>query len=171
MSSLSEKYHAVAVDLYGYGKSPDWPSLKDVQLADEIALIEPILSQAGRFHLVGHSHGANISLKIALYYPENVASLTLYEPTAFYLLEPGESARLEIETIRDETKRLLEAGENEKATKGPKVLWKRRQILGIKLRILTSSTRPDDRVWGLERLGNQHQLSNHPRWALRNDHR
>ena len=115
MSSLSEKYHAVAVDLYGYGKSPDWPSLKDVRLADEIALIEPILSQAGRFHLVGHSHGANISLKIALDYPDNVASLTLYEPTAFYLLEPGESARLEIETIRDETKRLLEAGENEKA--------------------------------------------------------
>ena len=31
------------------------------------------------------------------------------------MLEPGESARLEIETIRDETKRLLEAGENEKA--------------------------------------------------------
>ena len=115
MSSLSEKYHAVAVDLYGYGKSPDWPALSDVRLTDEITLIEPILSQAGRFHLVGHSHGANISLKIALDNPDNVASLTLYEPTAFYLLEPGEPARLEIETIRDETKHLLEAGENEKA--------------------------------------------------------
>ena len=44
MSSLSEKYHAVAVDLYGYGKSPDWPSLNDVRLADEISLIEPILN-------------------------------------------------------------------------------------------------------------------------------
>lgn len=115
MSSLSEKYHAVAVDLYGYGKSPDWPALNDVRLTDEIALIEPVLSQAGRFHLVGHSHGANISLKIAIDNPDNVTSLTLYEPTAFYLLEPGEPARLEIETIRDETKRLLEAGENEKA--------------------------------------------------------
>jgi len=115
MSSLSEKYHAVAVDLYGYGKSPDWPSVNDTQLVDEIALIEPILSQAGRFHLVGHSHGAHISLKIAIDNPNQVASLTLYEPTAFYFLEPGEPARLEIETIRDETKRFLEAGENVKA--------------------------------------------------------
>jgi pimeloyl-ACP methyl ester carboxylesterase len=115
VASLSEKYHAVAVDLYGYGKSPDWPAVNDVRLVDEIALIEPILSQAGRFHLVGHSYGALISLKIALDNPDHIASLTLYEPTAFYFLEPGEPARLEIETIRDETKRLLEAGENEKA--------------------------------------------------------
>ena len=115
MASLSEKYHAVAVDLYGYGKSPDWPAVNDVRLADEIALIEPILSHAGYFHLVGHSYGAHISLKIALDNPDRVASLTLYEPTAFYFLEPGEPARLEIETIRDETKRLIEAGENEKA--------------------------------------------------------
>lgn len=115
MASLSEKYHAVAVDLYGYGKSPDWPAVNDVRLADEIALIEPILSQAERFHLVGHSYGALISLKIALDNPDHVASLTLYEPIAFYFLEPGEPARIEIETIRDETKRLVEAGENEKA--------------------------------------------------------
>ena len=83
MASLSEKYHAVAVDLYGYGKSPDWPAVNDVRLTDEIALIEPILSQAGRFHLVGHSYGALISLKIALDNPDHVASLTMYEPTAF----------------------------------------------------------------------------------------
>jgi pimeloyl-ACP methyl ester carboxylesterase len=115
LSSLSKEYHAVAVDLYGYGKSPNWPSDNDVRLVDEIALIEPILSQAGRFHLVGHSHGATISLKIALDNPDKVASLTLYEPTAFYLLDPGEPARLEIETIRDETKRLCEACKKDKA--------------------------------------------------------
>ena len=117
MASLSEKYHAVAVDLYGYGKSPDWPAVNDVRLADEIALIEPILSQAGRFHLVGHSYGALISLKIALDNPAHVASLTMYEPTAFYFLEPGTPARLEIDTIRDDTKRLIETGEDEKAAK------------------------------------------------------
>ncbi len=115
MAFLSEKYHAVAVDLYGYGKSPDWPAVNDVRLADEIALIEPILSQAGRFHLVGHSYGALISLKIALDNPHHIASLTMYEPTAFYFLEPRTPARLEIDTIRDDTKRLIEAGENEKA--------------------------------------------------------
>src|SRR5215475_10356632 len=103
MASLSEKYHALAADLYGYGKSPDWPGAIDVRLGDEINLIAPVLSKAGRFHLVGHSYGAHISIKIAIDNPDRVASLTLYEPTAFYLLEPGTAARLEIEAVRDET--------------------------------------------------------------------
>jgi pimeloyl-ACP methyl ester carboxylesterase len=115
VASLSEKYHAVAVDLYGYGKSPDWPRGNDVRLGDEINLIAPILSKAGRFHLVGHSYGAHISIKIAIDNPDRVASLTLYEPTAFYLLEPGTAARLEIEAIRDETKRFLDRDEDERA--------------------------------------------------------
>jgi pimeloyl-ACP methyl ester carboxylesterase len=115
LASLSDQYRAVAVDLYGYGKSPEWPAGEDIRLADEVALIGPILSQAGRFHLVGHSYGAHIAIKIAIENSDQVASLTLYEPTAFYLLDPGTAARLEIEAIRDETKRLLERGEDEKA--------------------------------------------------------
>lgn len=115
LASLSKNYRAVAVDLYGYGKSPDWPAQRDIRLADEVALIAPVLSQAERFHLVGHSYGAHICLKIAADYPERIISLVLYEPTAFYLLEPGADARLEIEAIRDETKRLLELGEDEQA--------------------------------------------------------
>ena len=115
MGSLSEKYHGFAVDLYGYGKSPDWPGGKDVGLGDEITLIAPILSKAGRFHLVGHSYGAHISIKIAIDNPDRVASLTLYEPTAFHLLEPGTAGRLEIEAVRDETKRFLHREEDEKA--------------------------------------------------------
>ena len=115
MASLSLSYRAVAVDLYGYGRSPDWPQEKGIRLADEIALIDPILADAGRFHLVGHSHGAQISLKIAIDRPNQVASLTLYEPTAFFLLESGSPERLEIEAIRDETRRLLETGQDEKA--------------------------------------------------------
>lgn len=115
MASLSGGYRVLAVDLYGYGKSPEWLAQKDIRLADEIALIAPILSQAGRFHLVGHSYGAHISIRIAIDNPDRIASLTLYEPTAFHLLEPGTTAKLEIESVRNDTKRLLETGEDEKA--------------------------------------------------------
>jgi pimeloyl-ACP methyl ester carboxylesterase len=115
MSALSDTYHVVAMDLYGYGKSPDWTESRDVCLADEISLIEPVISQANHFHLVGHSYGAHVALRLALDNPGRVRSLTLYEPVAFYLLKPDEAARLEIETIRDETIRLIASGVDESA--------------------------------------------------------
>jgi pimeloyl-ACP methyl ester carboxylesterase len=54
-------------------------------------------------HLVGHSYGGGVALKIASARPQAIASLTLYEPSAFHLLallgERGEAARAEIEAI------------------------------------------------------------------------
>ena len=115
ISALSDSYHVVAMDLYGYGKSPDWTESRDVRLADEISFIEPVISKAGHFHLVGHSYGAHIALRLALDNPARVRSLTLYEPVAFYLLKPDNAARLEIEAIRDETNRLIASGAEERA--------------------------------------------------------
>ena len=40
-------------------------------------------------HLVDHSFGASVALKIALLRPDLVKSLTRYEPVAFHLLETG----------------------------------------------------------------------------------
>ncbi|HUE47170.1 MAG TPA: alpha/beta hydrolase [Aestuariivirgaceae bacterium] len=37
-------------------------------------------------HLVGHSYGGGVALKIAATAPERIASLSLYEPSAFHLL-------------------------------------------------------------------------------------
>ena len=54
MGSLSNRFRVVAMDLYGYGKSPAWPGEHVLRLDDEIALMAPILETAGKFHLVGH---------------------------------------------------------------------------------------------------------------------
>jgi pimeloyl-ACP methyl ester carboxylesterase len=38
-------------------------------------------------HLVGHSYGGGVALRAAVERPERIASLTLYEPSAFHPLK------------------------------------------------------------------------------------
>lgn len=56
MELLSPSHRVLAPDCYGAGKSPDWPSDREITLRDEVDFIEPVLAQAGGpFALVGHS--------------------------------------------------------------------------------------------------------------------
>ena len=88
MDRLAGRFRVLAVDSYGAGKSPEWPSDREIRLADEVQLIEPLLADApGGVHLVGHSYGAAIALKAALMHPARVRSLALYEPTLFALVD------------------------------------------------------------------------------------
>jgi pimeloyl-ACP methyl ester carboxylesterase len=81
----------IAPDLYGAGSVGQWPAQWHGQhafsLADEA---ERILSlpelRDCPLHLVGHSYGGGVALKIAAMIPERIASLSLYEPSAFHLL-------------------------------------------------------------------------------------
>ncbi len=115
MAHLSDRFRVVAPDLYGYGKSPAWPHEFPLRLEDELDLMAPILADTDQVHLVGHSYGGLIALKMALSYPTKVASLTLYEPTCFFLLPTYEPAYKEIKAIRDQTYWLIDEGEPEAA--------------------------------------------------------
>ena len=84
---LAADWHAIAPDSLGAGRSPPWPARADVALVDEVALLAPLLAVLPpRFHLIGHSYGAAIALKVALSHPDRVAGLVLYEPTLFALV-------------------------------------------------------------------------------------
>ena len=86
MEALAPKFHVIAADSYGAGKTPH-PGRK-VTLRDEVELLEPVLAKAGDpFALVGHSYGGAIALVAALKYPNRVRSLALYEPTLFAVVE------------------------------------------------------------------------------------
>jgi pimeloyl-ACP methyl ester carboxylesterase len=81
MDRLAGRFRVLAVDLYGSGKSPRWPDDRPLSLADEAALLAPVLSAAGdRFHVIGHSYGGAVALEVALAEPGRIESLVLFDP-------------------------------------------------------------------------------------------
>ena len=77
----------IAPDLYGTGSVGDWHGQHAFSLADEAERLLSLPELGTRpLHLVGHSYGGGVALKIAAMIPERIASLSLYEPSAFHLL-------------------------------------------------------------------------------------
>ncbi|HKP31053.1 MAG TPA: alpha/beta fold hydrolase [Gemmatimonadales bacterium] len=88
MERLAGRYHVLAPDSLGAGRSPAWPVDRAVTLRDEAEFLEPVFARAGKpFWLVGHSYGGAIALIAALNNPQAVRGLVLYEPVLFSLLD------------------------------------------------------------------------------------
>jgi pimeloyl-ACP methyl ester carboxylesterase len=97
---LQPHFEVRALDLHGHGTRPAWSERRPVTLADEAALVEPILREAGRVHLVGHSYGGAVALKVAELHPGAVASLIAYEPVLFgWLFDDDRSSAAALEVI------------------------------------------------------------------------
>ena len=66
MERLSERYHVLAPDFYGYGRTETWPAGRTDLMADSVAIVETMLDRlSGPAHLVGHSLGAHIAARTA----------------------------------------------------------------------------------------------------------
>jgi pimeloyl-ACP methyl ester carboxylesterase len=99
--ALGGRYEVIAPEHYGSESTGPWTGEHAFTLADEaartIALIDRLEDQV---HLVGHSYGGGVALNVAMARPDRVASMALYEPSAFHLLrqmgEPGAEAYIEI---------------------------------------------------------------------------
>jgi pimeloyl-ACP methyl ester carboxylesterase len=111
---LSHRYRVLAPDLHGHGGTSPWPYARPLRLGDEIALVEPILTALpSPVHLVGHSYGGAVALKLALTAPERIRSLTLIEPVLFALLhrQGDHSDYAEISQIAEGTVNAVRAGQ------------------------------------------------------------
>ena len=85
---LDTPYRLIAPEHYGSESAGPWSGERAFTLADEAArTVDLIDRQRGRVHLVGHSYGGGVALRAALERPHGIASITLYEPSAFHLLK------------------------------------------------------------------------------------
>lgn len=78
-AQLQPQYRVIAIDLHGHGRQADWRGDSPLTLAGEAALALPLLPIEGA-HVVGHSYGGAVALKLATLAPQAVRSLSVYEP-------------------------------------------------------------------------------------------
>jgi pimeloyl-ACP methyl ester carboxylesterase len=96
VAQLKAQYLIINIDMYGYGHAPEvkFPESYDfnVEATRINSALEEIIGEQS-FHLVGHSCGGALALKLAVTQPEKILSLSLYEPVAFHLLAKGSDER------------------------------------------------------------------------------
>jgi pimeloyl-ACP methyl ester carboxylesterase len=87
-------------DLAGYGQSVCEYLERKSTLRAEAEFVAPLLWETSApFHVIGHSFGGAVALAMALAWPERIRSLTLYEPTAFFLLRGRPEVQREVDAI------------------------------------------------------------------------
>ncbi len=111
---LAPRFRVIALDLCGYGDNAMPAASKSFSLDDEVRLVadrvDRLVSPHVRVHVVGHSYGGVVALRFAQRSRGRVASLTLYEPMAFGMLDPDDATIVEIRRIAESVPRLVAAG-------------------------------------------------------------
>ena len=111
---LAPRFRVIALDLCGYGDDAMPAASKPFTLDDEVRFVadrvDRLVSPHVRVHVVGHSYGGLVALRLAQRSRGRVASLTLYEPMAFGMLDPDDATLVEIRRIAESVPRLVAAG-------------------------------------------------------------
>jgi len=117
---LSARFRVIALDLCGYGDNPMPAALRPFSLDDEVRLVadrlDRLVPSHVRVHIVGHSYGGLVALRLAERCRGRVASLSLYEPVAFAVLDRADPALADVRRVADNVQQLLKAGLRLQAT-------------------------------------------------------
>ena len=124
--TLRPGHRVHAVEFHGHGMRTPWDADAPMRLADDAALVAPLLHEAGSAHVIGHSYGAAVALKLASMHSARVRSLVAYEPVLFrWLLDdagggaPVQDVLALVQAIRD----ALAAGDERSAARAFVDFW------------------------------------------------
>lgn len=91
VKKLANNYLCINLDILGYGDAEQVEHANQYTINTEVERILTCLSEHGvkeqHFHLIGHSYGGAIALALAQRVPQQLVSLSLFEPVAFHLLK------------------------------------------------------------------------------------
>ena len=99
IEALPPRLDVRTVEFHGHGAQPAWSRSAPITLADEAGLVESLLEKVGGAHLVGHSYGGAVALKVAMQRPSLVRSVAAYEPVLFALLRDNPASWREIRSV------------------------------------------------------------------------
>ena len=111
--ALTPALDLLTPDLRGHGGNTAGTGSADI-VADDVAHVAALAeSVPGGAHLVGHSYGGAIALRVAIRHPEAVRSVTAYEPVPFRLVrdfDPRSPEVAELEGVARKLRAWLRAG-------------------------------------------------------------
>jgi pimeloyl-ACP methyl ester carboxylesterase len=113
--ALGERYLLIAPDLIGCGAANPWDGGHEFSASDEAALTVGMIDAIDApIHLIGHSYGGGVALRVARERPSRIASLTLYEPTLLSVLntmgDDGRAVFTELKAIAHEVMGAMSTG-------------------------------------------------------------
>jgi pimeloyl-ACP methyl ester carboxylesterase len=98
--ALKDAYCLIAVNLHGIGDTQPWSGLRHMGIDDDARLVRAVVTARGTpVHLVGHSYGGAVAIRVALSSPTRIQSLTLIEPMVYPLLRWAGEDILYAETV------------------------------------------------------------------------
>jgi pimeloyl-ACP methyl ester carboxylesterase len=118
--ALGDDFDVLAPDLYGHGRAPEWIGAPSDLVGADAARVARFAAGDGHVHLVGHSYGGAVALRVALESPGRIASLSLYEPVPMRLLfehDPRSRAAIEVAGLAACIRRELRGGDPERAAR------------------------------------------------------
>jgi pimeloyl-ACP methyl ester carboxylesterase len=111
---LASRFRVIALDLCGYGDNAMPNPHASFTLDNEVQLItdqlERLVEPHTPVHVVGHSYGALVALRFAQCRSDRVASLSLYEPVAFGVLDDQDTELIRVRHVAEHVRRLIAAG-------------------------------------------------------------
>ena len=111
---LASRFRVIALDLCGYGDNALPDSAASFALDEEVGHVVDLLDQLVgahvRVHLVGHSYGGLVALRLAQCRSDRVASLALYEPVVFRMLDDEDAELADARRLAERVSGLVAAG-------------------------------------------------------------